>query len=240
MSTINLLPENYLQRRCQHRTNVICLVLFVVVIGGILLATTASKRNLAHTLSVRDRVNTSYTEAAKLISQMHELEAQKVKMLRKAELTASLVERVPRSTLLAIVTKALPDGTSLESLDLRTQRIIRRAESTDGNRQTGSKLTTEPRKAPPTPVETTVCAEITGLAATDVQVARFIANLARNPLMDSVDLVYSEEKKIKDVTVREFQIKTVLKREVDAIDFVRPAGRDAGVQQARVSDGEML
>ncbi len=239
MSTINLLPENHLQRRCQHRANVICMVLFVVVIGGIFLAAAASKRNLARTLAVRARVNTSYTEAAKLISQMHELEAQKVKMLRKAELTASLVERVPRSTLLAVVTKALPKGTSLESLDLQTQRIIRRAEPTDTNKQTGSKLTTEPRKAPPTSAETTVCAKITGFAATDVQVARFIANLARNPLMASVDLVYSEQKKVKDVTVREFQIKTVLKHQVDAIEFVRPAGRNAGVQQVHVNDGEM-
>jgi hypothetical protein len=57
--------------------------------------------------------------------------------------------------------------------------------------------------------------------------------------MDSVDLVYSEEKKVKDATVREFQVKTVLKREVDAIEFVRMAGRDAGLQQARADDGGM-
>ena len=239
MSTINLLPENYLQRRYQHRANVICLVLFAVVIGGIFFAAAVSKRNLGRTLAVRDRVNTSYTEAAKLISQMYELEAKKAKMLHKAELTASLVERVPRSTLLAVVTKALPDGTSLESLDLQTQRIIKRAEPTDGDQQAGSKLTTEPRRAPPTAAETTVCVEITGLAATDVQVARFIANLARNPLMASVDLVYSEEKKVKDVTAREFQIKTVLKRGVDAIEFVRPSGTDTAVEQARANDGEM-
>ena len=45
-------------------------------------------------------------------------------------------------------------------------------------------------KAPPLVVDLVV----TGQAATDVDVARFIANLARNPLLANVDLVYSEER----------------------------------------------
>lgn len=244
MSTINLLPENYLHHRRQHRTNVICMALFVVMIGAVFCASVVSKRSLTHTLAVRNRVNTSYTEAAKLISQMHELEAQKINMLRKAELTASLVERVPRSTLLAIITNALPDGASLKALDLQTQRIIRRtepvADANDSDKQTGTKLTTEPRKSPTVSAETMVSVEITGLATTDVQVARFIANLARNPLMASVDLGYSEQKKVKDVTVREFQIKTVLKGNVDAIEFARPPATETRRQQARAPNGEML
>ncbi len=240
MSTINLLPENYLQRRFQSRANVICLILFVVVISGVICAAAVSKRSTARTLAIRDRVNASYAEAAKLISQMHKLEAQKVEMLRKAELTASLVERVPRSTLLAVVTNALPDGASLQTLGLQTQRLIKRAEPAESGKQTGSKLKTKPRKTPSASDQTTVSLEITGLAATDVQVARFIANLARNPLTASVDLVYSEQKMVKDVTVREFQIRTVLKGQVDAIEFVRPAGTDRREGQAHVPDGEML
>lgn len=242
MSTINLLPENYLHHRREHRTNVICMILFVVMIGAVFCASVVSKRSLAHTLAIRNRVDTSYAEAAKLISQMHELEAQKVKMLRKAEVTASLVERVPRSTLLAVITNALPDGASLKTLDLQTQKIIRRTKSVadDNDKQTGTKLTTEPRKSPPVSAETIVCVEITGLAATDVQVARFIANLARNPLTASVDLCYSEEKKVRGMTVREFQIKTVLKDEVDAIEFVRPAATKTRGRQSQAPNGETL
>ncbi len=242
MSTINLLPENYLHFRRQHRTNVIAIILFVVMIGAVFCAGLVSRRSLAHTQAVRNRVDTSYAEAAKLISQMHELEAQKIKMLGKAELTASLVERVPRSTLLAIITNALPDGASLKTLDLQTQKIIRRTTTVadDSDKQTGTKLTTEPRNSPPVSAETMVCVEITGLATTDVQVARFIANLSRNPLMASVDLGYSEEKKIRDMTVREFQIKIILKGEVDAIDFVRPAVTETSGRQGRAPNGEML
>ena len=240
MGTINLLPENYLRHRRHRRADAICLVLMVVVIGGVLCAAAVSKRNATHTLAIRDRVNASYAEAARLISQMHDLEVQKSKMLRKAELTASLVERVPRSTLLAIVTNALPAGTSLTDLELTTQRIIKHAEKPEGGKQTGSRLTTKPRKSSFASADVSVSVEITGLAGTDVQVARFIANLARNPLMASVDLVYSEEKKIKDVTVREFQIKTDLKRQADAIEFVRPARADAPGGRSGAPDGEKL
>ncbi len=236
MSTVNLLPDDYIRQRQQRRGNFLCLALLVVVIAGVLCATALSKRSAAHTQTIRDRVNADYAEAAKLIDQMHELEATKDRMLRKAELTASLVERVPRSTLLAVVANALPEGASLKSLDLQTQRIIKRAENT---RTTGSRLTTESRNTSSTPAKTRVSIEITGLAGTDVQVAKFIANLARNPLTASVDLVYSEEKKIEDIVLREFQIRTILKGKADAIELAQPTER-AVPGRENTENGEAL
>ena len=56
---------------------------------------------------------------------------------------------------------------------------------------------------------------VTGLAATDVEVAKFIAQMAKCPLMESVDLVYSEEKKISGSMVRTFQVEMQLKGDAD-------------------------
>ena len=56
---------------------------------------------------------------------------------------------------------------------------------------------------------------VTGLAATDVETARFIAAMARCPLMETVDLVYSQEKKIADAVVRQFQVTLKLKSDAD-------------------------
>ena len=56
---------------------------------------------------------------------MQELEAVKRAMCKKAETTACLVERVPRSTLLGIVTNALPKGASLTKFILKTKTVVR-------------------------------------------------------------------------------------------------------------------
>ncbi len=91
MSTINLLPSDYIESRGRRRANVMCLMLGVIVITAVAAAGVVSERSSSHTQAVRDRVNASYTDAAKLISQMQLLEVQRTQMLRKAQMTASLV-----------------------------------------------------------------------------------------------------------------------------------------------------
>ena len=60
-------------------------------------------------------------------------------------------------------------------------------------------------------VASRVIVTVTGLAGTDVQVAKYIANLAGNPLINNVDLIYSQETVIDDfTTVRQFQITVEL------------------------------
>ena len=65
---------------------------------------------------------------------------------------------------------------------------------------------------------------VQGLAGTDSQVAKFIANLARNPLIGSVDLSFSQEKLIDKALVREFKLNLKLKDNVDAVNLVREMG----------------
>ena len=227
MSTINLLPDNYIRRRNQHQANKIFLFLFVVVVAGVLGAVAVSERSVGHTLDVRDRVSARYAEAGKLIAQMRRLEAQKRRMLHKAELAKELIERVPRSTLLGTVNNALPNGTSLVKLELSTRHVIRQARPAKSASGKSGKLTTEQRAPKAEPGPAVVSMEITGLAPTDIEVARLIANLARTALTDTVDLVYSQEKEHKKAKVREFQITMTLKPGVDAIELVNPQAHRA-------------
>ena len=52
--------------------------------------------------------------------------------------------------------------------------------------------------------------KVTGLAATDVEVARFIASMARSALVKTVELVYSKEDKFNKAVVREFKVDITL------------------------------
>ena len=218
MSYVNLLPEDYLARQMQKRANLFCAVLFCVVMVAVLSAAVASERNHSQTRQVNERVNESYAEAGKLIRQLQDLEATKERMLKKANLTAGLLERVPRSHLLAAVTNALPQGASLKKFELSTKRHETTVVSKAGTSR--YEVAAGKAKKVRTASRMEISLTVTGLAWTDVQVARFIAEMARCPLMETVDLVYSQEKEVQGTVAREFEVVMKLKTDAD----VRTAG----------------
>jgi Tfp pilus assembly protein PilN len=230
MSLINLLPEDYLARRAQRRANLLCLGLFAVVMAGVLGATVVSEKGYQRTRGVRQRVDQSYCDAGKLIEQLQSLESTRSKMLVKASMTAGLLERVPRSYLLATITNALPGGAALTRLELSSRRnrtvVITKESKTQFEAAAASK---RPPEAGATPMQVTLT--LTGLADTDVEVAHFMSAMAGCPLVESVDLTYSQEKKLGDGTggkqvqeqvAREFQVVMVLKGDADVQSAAGP------------------
>jgi len=219
MSTVNLLPEDYLEHRAQQRANVLCLALLSVVIAGVIAAAVVSEDLARQVRSERDEVNQEYQQAGELIEQMQKLESKKALAVAKAQVAAGLLERVPRSWLLANLTNALPSGASLTKVKLVTKQPAKalvskakskfRARSAQRAAKGKKKDAAAEAKTEPEPLEVTL--EVVGLAETDVQVAQFISNMQNNPLMRSVELAYSEEKTIDEETVREFQVLMELK-----------------------------
>jgi len=222
MSIVNLLPDDYVQGRARRRANTVCLVLFAVVMSAVTGAAVVSRQSSEHTCQVRDQVNASYAEAAKLIEQMRQLQRQRAVLTARAERAAALQERVPRSYILGILTNACPDGASLSAVKLDTSLADQNGQPTKFDR-VSMQRSGKGRAL-------SVGLVVTGHACTDVDVAKYIANLARNPLLTSVDLVYSEEREVKAVTMREFQIRLEVLPNVDVIDVIKP-GRDTTGQQ---------
>ncbi len=241
MSMINLLPDEYFHQRSQHRTNVMCMVLLVILITGLVCAAIVSQRESDELSTLRDKVGREYAEAAKLIEQMHELEVRKRTMIRKAEMTASLLERVPRSYLLAVITRAAPESTSLTEFKLHPKLIRppapkKRSAGTRGRKTTKNKTGSVAKAAlPPRPI-VKVYIRVKGLAGTDIEVAKFISNLAANTIMKSVDLKYSQEKLIDGSAMREFQVEMELKHNVDVIDVLVSDEGPAGDQSVLVTN----
>ncbi len=223
MSTINLLPEDYLLKRSQHRANVLCVALFLAIMLGVGGAALVSHQNTRRTEKVRDHVNKQYADAANLLMQMYKLEAQKREGLRKAEATTTLLERVPRSYLLAIVTQSLPSNISMLEVEFQPKSFL--TGNASNKKTKGTKF--DKLKAKQPTHRRVMMMEISGLAATDVEVADFIANLQRCPILASVDLNYSREKTIRlkskgkdERNVREFKVTMQVKSNVDVIDLI--------------------
>jgi len=218
MSTINLLPADYLQRRRQHRGNLICAVLFGVVIVTICGAAFVSERSTSRTREVCDRMNVAYADAARLIDEVHQLEKQKSTMLDKAKRSAALMEKMPRSYLLAMLTNSLPQGASLKSVRMTVQIAAEPELAKPKNKAAAMRARSAPPKAP----KLTVVLAVTGKATTDVHVARFIARLAAHPLTDVVDLSYSRESRNREEKgAREFQLTILLRPDADVLDAIQ-------------------
>lgn len=231
MSLINMLPDEYLARQKQRRTTLVCIGLFVVVVIGVITSGFFSRQSHHRTQEVSQNVNQSYSDAGKLIQQLQELEATRAQMLDKAKMTAALLERVPRSYLLAMVTEAMPEGCSIAKLELASKK----KQTVVITRDTKAELTAKSGQ-PSGPIPSNdVMITLTGLAGTDVEVARFIAGIARNGLVEGVELVYSEQKKFQEQTVREFQVVITLKNNADVRNVNKT---DAGPEAVAVAPSD--
>src|SRR3982751_1189733 len=109
---LSFLPDDYLERKAQRRTNVICAMLFVIVLAAIAGAFTVTERSNHAVERQHADIERAYAEAAKRLEQVNEMQEKQKRMAHQAELTASLLEKVPLSHVLAEVTNALPTGVS--------------------------------------------------------------------------------------------------------------------------------
>src|SRR5688572_17296885 len=118
---LSFLPDDYLERKSRRRANALCASLSVVVMTAIAGAFAVTERSMREVEGRAAKVDQTFTEAARSIEQVNQMKAKQRKIVHQAELAASLVERVPRSNLLAEFTNALPPGTSLLDLSLESR-----------------------------------------------------------------------------------------------------------------------
>lgn len=228
----SFLPADYVEKKRERRANLLCLSLFFIVIFGVVAAYFVTNRQTEMVREQQQLINVRYAQAAKDIEQLKQLETQKAEMLAKAELTAALVEKAPRSRVMAEIINRLPDKAALLELELSSERPrVRRVappkpqqpqsltSQADGDQQASPKIEI-PRM--------TVTLSIVGVASTHNDVATFVTRLQQCELLDRVDLKYSEATTIDDRELNKFLIETRLRPDADARDIQATEGLRAG------------
>ncbi len=224
MSNASFLPEDYLAQKAERRTNIICLSLFGVVMGVVFLLFLFTNRQLSSVKADQDQINVRYQQAALQIRELNELEEQKEQMLEKADLAAALVERVPRSILLAELINRMPDRLGLLEMELKSDKL-RNAPPPPDPKATG-RLKNKPARAQTREEADKAVAEVqapryqvalslVGIAPSDVEVARYMAQLNAYTLLEEVTLEYSEESDFDGRLMREFRINMNLDPDAD-------------------------
>ena len=222
MANMSFLPEDYLNSRIELRSNMICLILFVVVLASIVGAYFVTNRQRAEVESQHAVINARYREAAERITQVDELHARKQDMMNKARITAKLVEPVPRTLILSEMINHMPRRLSLLEFDLET-KVIRaggsRSRTTLQKAKAAAKAADHAREQPVEPATTTnVNMRLVGVTPTDLEVAEFMRSIGSTSLFRNVNLSFSEQVKINDTPMRKFQIDMKLAGNVDILE----------------------
>jgi len=223
---LSFLPDDYLARKAQRRTNIFCGVLFTVVMTAIGVTFSITEKKVRQVERQHDVVEADYAEAAKRIEQVQQLQAKQRQMAHQAELTSSLLEKVPRSFVLAEITNALPAGVSL--VDFAMDSKVHQGAAPPPKQGFETKAFTPGQTPPKTePVMEAktydVTMKLTGLATTDVQVAQFISKLSSSSLFRDVNLVVTEVYQLpnqagvqtNEVVMRRFQIELSMNPNAD-------------------------
>lgn len=228
---LSFLPEDYLETKRQRRTNVICTVLFVLIMTGIVTTRLVIEKSLHLAEAENADVCKQSAEAATRIEQDKQLQEKQLKMNSQAELTASLLEKVPRSVLLAELTNAKPLGVSFLDVILDSKLKQGGPQAPGGKTQFEMKRAAEDTKgAKPAPQAKVydVSVKVTGICDNDVQVSQFIANLNRSKLVKDVNLLISDEYAVGTLKMRKFQLEMM----IDPAADVQPGALTRGTTAA--------
>jgi Tfp pilus assembly protein PilN len=216
---LSFLPDDYLENKAQRRANVICAILFLVTMVTIGLAFTTGERSLREVEQHHTAKYQEVTTAAKRIEQFKELQEKQRTMAHQAELTASLLEKVPRSLILAKITNALPTrrGAAPATPAAKPTFATKSAQGNIVGQVADAKVYD-------------VALKIAGLAPTDVQVAELLRKLKGESMFRDVNLIISDWEKgdNKDQQYRKFQIEMTLDPNADAQDGSKNATASLG------------
>ena len=235
---LNFLPEDYLEKRYMRRAIVLCTALFVLTAGGIFFWWQTTSKRHARVLAEFNEVNDSYVDAARKIEQVNKMHEQQREVVHHAELAASLVERVPRSNMLAEITNALPVGVSLIDLSMTsTAHNDSAAPATTSfalhKAAIEAKANSDALGLGAKPPQFDITLKITGVAHDDIQVAQLISRLSHDKMFADVNLIVSDNFNVtrpdgasKGQTVRRWQLEMM----INPLAEVRDENKTAAVE----------
>src|SRR6185437_5777895 len=117
---LSFLPDDYLQRKTRRRSFAVGAGFSLAVLMTVAAMIYVSRQTLQRVELVHAQVSRACAESARQVERVHRDQDEQKRILQHAALAAALVEKAPRSNILAELTNALPAGTSLLSLNLES------------------------------------------------------------------------------------------------------------------------
>ena len=221
----SFLPSDYIARKAAFRNNVITGTLFVMVMGATVGAFVVTHMQWRGLKARYDEVTVACEGERKKLAQLDTLREQRSEMMEKAQITAALVERVPRWAVLGEVDFRMPMSMRIDALTLKGTRTEARSSAPAPTIKTLSGTVTrskpkgdakEPEKPKITAPSFTHALTIAGTAVENNDVADYIASLKQSPVLRNVELAFIRDEKFDGYILRQFEIIAQLRADTDA------------------------
>jgi Tfp pilus assembly protein PilN len=224
-TSASFLPEDFVTETRERRTGLFAAILFPVMVLAVFAAFIVTNRQWNEVRVAQATIDAETERVAREIAEMKSLEKIRTQMNAKTDLARGLLEPVPRSVLLAVLTNTMPRNVSLAELELRTEEIkpaktdakadakARAAKAGAAKQRSGAPGSAEPA---PEPVRRRTHVVLVGLAPSLLEVGRWMTALERVPMFAAVRLELMEEKSVDGLRLSEFRIAIRIEPEADA------------------------
>jgi Tfp pilus assembly protein PilN len=202
MLNMNFVPDDYIQNKESCRTNILYSVLFLIVMASLAGVFVVIKARNERLIKEETAIDKQLEEKSQLFEQVKQLESKSNRLLDKAFTVSGLIEPLPRSFLLAMLTNNLPSGTSLFQVDIE-QFEKGKKHSLSKNKSTGQQGEQIASKI-----------NLKGQAVSDLQVAMYIERLEASEILEQVRLVESVEIEKDENKRRAFMLEITVKKGV--------------------------
>lgn len=220
----SFLPQDYINDRNDARANIFTLTLFAIVMAGVVGAFFVTNRHWRALRDEQHAIDLEYEAESAKIEQLKVLEAQRSSIMEKAEITAALIEKVPRWAVLGEVTLRMPTTMRLDQFVIKSSRVVKAAPAAttapgakSAPQSLVKKIAGDGKDAKKTPERPKVEAPkfdytmtIEGTADINNDVTDFLAGLNKSPIFSKVELAYIKDSKESGVDLRKFQITAVI------------------------------
>jgi hypothetical protein len=221
MANASFLPEDYLEKRAQRRTNIVCVGLFAIVVAGVFGVGSLQFRQKLELQARQRAVNARFEEAAKRLEDLDQLQTQRAALVQKATDVRTLLERLPRTRVLSELVNNMPATLSLLSLDLSTKVTTKQVQVATALDKAKVDAKAKKSKTTREVKQVDVTLSVEGVAPTDVQVAQFMTAIGSIPFFSDVNLAYTEEMTVEDHTMRKFRIDMKVNQDIE-IEKIEP------------------
>ncbi|MFZ4575531.1 MAG: PilN domain-containing protein [Phycisphaerales bacterium] len=237
-ATGGFLPRDYVKGKIETRANLFTLTLFMLVMAATVGTFIVTVEHRSEIRKRAEAMDVMYREEAAKIDELKQLESQRAQMMEKAEITAALIEKVPRWALLAEVTMRMPSNMRLDTFALKSKRLDKVADAgaakaeprgkakslTEKAKTKTAKKKDEPADRPKVqPPRFEYALTLSGTAHENNEIADYLAQLKQVPMLDKVELAFIRESKEgggktgqAEEILRRFEIGAVIKSSVDA------------------------
>lgn len=233
---LSFMPEGYVATQRRQRAIKLAVGLCAVVSLGVAGAFLFAERSLNQLKTDDETLTQQYELAANQISQFEQLRKRQQELSRRARLAASLVEQMPRSSVVSELQRLLPAGVTLMDVNLTSAPApVPAAPPKPAGVVSAGTLPPPASKVPPAdeprPMEARI--RVAGVAQTDPQVATFVEALNDSKFFTDVSLLISQQSKLQGDIVRKFEVEVKLASKLPAEVLSAPSTDPARFSSAR-------